>query len=320
MWDLDRKQPESRTQPQTNALRVKRLHLCEGAMASLDVLTIEGAKLWEDAIKKERVARRPLSIDRFSVRNAVTVQQVPTKFKPGHLLPQQLAKDGARGFLPADFGLDPNGVEAKEIHRVIREQSAGPRARTLLPQTCFQDVGWAVTIPESRVALEKELRRKRVDRVHRKRAQKSAELGPARAQDSGQGEGTERPKSELLWPPPPPGAQGREKAAAPESQLSAAAHTSLSMASSTGDIPSALSINPSQLTHVTSLPGAPPDMARQVKALDIRQAGIINELRKYGPGGEFGGRWSRPLKSTDATSFDDAFIKATSLPPYKLFR
>jgi len=98
--------------------------------------------LWAQRIGKEAINARSRP-GGFSVRAAVSVTDVPTKFKPGHMDPREAS--GA-GFEPEVLGWEPQGKMSTEFRRCINQQTAGPRERQLWPETCQQEIGWILGI------------------------------------------------------------------------------------------------------------------------------------------------------------------------------
>lgn len=100
--------------------------------------------LWTQRIEKEEKVNGT-SMATFSMRAAVSVDDVPAKFKPGHVNPVGgLSKEG---FDPAKHGWDPDGPEAREFRRCIAMQSAGSRQRYPYPETSYQEHGWLLLPP-----------------------------------------------------------------------------------------------------------------------------------------------------------------------------
>mmetsp|Transcript_27371 Transcript_27371/g.63868 ORF Transcript_27371/g.63868 Transcript_27371/m.63868 type:complete len:318 (-) Transcript_27371:116-1069(-) len=100
-------------------------------------------QIWADRIRKEERVHTKINRECFSVRNAVTSQGVPAKFKPGHIDPW--TQKGLGGFDPRAIGWDPNGKLAKEVVRTFLTQSHGPRERHLFPETTQEEMGWLLT-------------------------------------------------------------------------------------------------------------------------------------------------------------------------------
>lgn len=102
-------------------------------------LTAADHILWTQRIHKEEINARSRPSGGFSVRAAVSVPDVPTKFKPGHMDPRE-ASGG--GFNPTKLGWDPTGPMSKEFRRCMNRNDAVPRQRHLFPETCQQEIGW----------------------------------------------------------------------------------------------------------------------------------------------------------------------------------
>ncbi|CAE7657764.1 Epn2 [Symbiodinium pilosum] len=101
-------------------------------------LTAADHILWAQRIQKEEINAKSRP-DAFSVRAAVSVPGVPTKFKPGHMDPREAS---GSGFSPAALGWDPASTMTTEFRRCMNQQSAGPRERHLFPETSQQEIGW----------------------------------------------------------------------------------------------------------------------------------------------------------------------------------
>lgn len=116
-----------------------------GMSGSRRVPDIRESILWTQRIEKEDKVNAT-SHAAFSIRAAVSVDDVPAKFKPGHVNPQ---KDGlsTEGFDPAKHGWDPDGPEAREFRRCIAMQAAGSRQRYPYPETSYQEHGWLLLPP-----------------------------------------------------------------------------------------------------------------------------------------------------------------------------
>eukprot|EP00747_Dinoflagellata_sp_TGD_P164926 gnl/TRDRNA2_/TRDRNA2_185544_c0_seq1.p1 gnl/TRDRNA2_/TRDRNA2_185544_c0~~gnl/TRDRNA2_/TRDRNA2_185544_c0_seq1.p1 ORF type:complete len:252 (+),score=47.42 gnl/TRDRNA2_/TRDRNA2_185544_c0_seq1:88-843(+) len=98
---------------------------------------------WTQRVQKEDAVRarsRPAS---FSVRAAVSVADVPAKFKPGHINVMEALKPGEQ-FDPASVGWDPSSTVAREFRRCMKKDSAGPRERHQFPATTSQELGWCL--------------------------------------------------------------------------------------------------------------------------------------------------------------------------------
>ena len=101
--------------------------------------------LWSQRIEKEEKVNAK-SMAAFSIRAAVSVEDVPEKFKCGHVDPRGgLSKE--EGFDPVKQGWDPYGSEVREFKRCIAMQSAGSRQRYAYPETAYQEHGWLLLPP-----------------------------------------------------------------------------------------------------------------------------------------------------------------------------
>eukprot|EP00441_Pelagodinium_beii_P033783 CAMPEP_0197636586 /NCGR_PEP_ID=MMETSP1338-20131121/12046_1 /TAXON_ID=43686 ORGANISM="Pelagodinium beii, Strain RCC1491" /NCGR_SAMPLE_ID=MMETSP1338 /ASSEMBLY_ACC=CAM_ASM_000754 /LENGTH=314 /DNA_ID=CAMNT_0043208835 /DNA_START=38 /DNA_END=978 /DNA_ORIENTATION=- len=95
--------------------------------------------LWTQRIEKEDKVNG-IAKGQFSVRAAVNIVDVPSKFKPGHVNPTEcMSKEG---FDPAKHGWDPDGKEAREFRRCMAMAEAGPRSRYAYPETSNHEHGW----------------------------------------------------------------------------------------------------------------------------------------------------------------------------------
>mmetsp|Transcript_7758 Transcript_7758/g.22073 ORF Transcript_7758/g.22073 Transcript_7758/m.22073 type:complete len:287 (-) Transcript_7758:298-1158(-) len=104
-----------------------------------ECVTAKDHILWAQRIQKEQINAQARG--KFSLRNAVSVPDVPLKFKPGHVDPSALTK--SMRFEPSQVGWDANGPAAKEFRRCLNIQTAGPRERHQFPETMYQEMGWA---------------------------------------------------------------------------------------------------------------------------------------------------------------------------------
>jgi len=102
-------------------------------------LTVHDQTIWSERIHKEASTAR--TRNEFSVRNAVSILDVPKQFKPGHIDPS--SKSHAEKFNPRKVGWDPKGQVATEFRRCIDRQTAGSRERHQFPDTMYQEVGWS---------------------------------------------------------------------------------------------------------------------------------------------------------------------------------
>eukprot|EP00440_Ansanella_granifera_P059341 gb/GFBE01064323.1/.p1 GENE.gb/GFBE01064323.1/~~gb/GFBE01064323.1/.p1 ORF type:complete len:319 (+),score=40.68 gb/GFBE01064323.1/:1-957(+) len=101
-------------------------------------LTASEQLLWAQRIQKESINAKARQ-GGFSVRAAVSVPDVPTKFKPGHMDPREAS---GSGFDPKVVGWDPAGTMTTDFRRCMNQQTAGPRERHLFPETAQQEIGW----------------------------------------------------------------------------------------------------------------------------------------------------------------------------------
>eukprot|EP00931_Biecheleriopsis_adriatica_P090923 TRINITY_DN64829_c0_g1_i1.p1 TRINITY_DN64829_c0_g1~~TRINITY_DN64829_c0_g1_i1.p1 ORF type:complete len:305 (+),score=63.23 TRINITY_DN64829_c0_g1_i1:31-945(+) len=101
--------------------------------------TVADHVCWAQRIAKEEVVNARAHPGGFSVRAAVNIPDVPSKFKPGHIDPKKASSDG---FDPNTLGWDPQGSMTTNFRRCMNQQSAGPRQRYMFPETCQQEIGW----------------------------------------------------------------------------------------------------------------------------------------------------------------------------------
>lgn len=276
----------------------------------------------------------------FSIRAAVQVEDVPKKFKPGHVNP---SKDvSPDGFVPEKYGWDPAGPDATEFRRCMWFKDAQPRQKYSLPETTYQDLGWIQSSPGP---VEERTRRRKLRYGLGWQCKPPAEwsassanpplIGPPTSQDPNTLETVDEGAVTVLSATAPsrlsatPGS--RISAAAPLSRVSAAAPLPEQEAAASQvsvSAPSALSAltfcsSSSLPPRSASLPALKP---REVEALRLehrekRAVKAYEECREYSNIGQRGHRWSRPLGMTDATSFQDNFCKATmGVPLYKFGR
>merc|ERR1740121_1161669 len=121
-----------------------------------EVLDVPGSLLWSQRISKGEKVNAAVNPS-FSLRNAVTVLDVPSKFKPGHVNPA-VDKDNMKRWDPADNGWDPSSAEAREFRRCLNTQTGGPRGFEAYPVTSSQELGWflsAAGAPGDRVRRQK---------------------------------------------------------------------------------------------------------------------------------------------------------------------
>lgn len=290
-------------------------------MSGRNVPNIQDSILWTQRIEKEDKVNAK-SKAAFSVRAAVSVEDVPAKFKPGHVNPREnMSMDG---FDPAKAGWDPKGKEAQEFRRCVAMQFAGSRARYAYPETSYQEHGWLLLPPGDAVA-----------RMHKKKIRYG--LGWVWKHPSEWSESNPAPPavpnvdaSSCLSAAPP-----SALSAIPESQLSALKRGSGVLPKISGSklaasaphllAPSQLSVSaPSDLSSMApstvSKSSSVPDMepAQRLRRREAKLAERLCEVNEFSNTGWRGNRYYRPLGMTDATAFADNFAKATGgVPLYK---
>lgn len=262
--------------------------------------------LWNQRIDKElRVNAPAQSGKKFCVRAAVQIPDVPMKFKTGHQNPFAEDARSMRGFVPEEYGWDPQGGDAKDFRRCIDMQTVGSRSRYPLPETAYHEHGWLMA-PSGN-----EAERVRV--------------------------GTKKVRLGIGWHPTHPSEWSESNAAAPlpesakahpssGSQLSAIAPSILSNGSRHEPAPDASHVSaaaPTQLSLATSvsLPALHEIRSHPEAYLRYRESKVAKRMKesaRYLNKGEKGMKWGRPLGSTDATEFDHVFTqKNGGIPLYK---
>lgn len=260
--------------------------------------------IWRQLIAKEQDFASKAPRPGFSLRSAVNREEVPVRHKPGHIDP---SKPNKKGFDPAAYGWDPQGVLATEFRKCRKQAEAPPTKRFLFPESTAQELGWCMKerkgFEAGGVQPVKSLPTlPPVDEVTAQRRLLRKERKAALAAEEG-----DKPKRSLgKW--------------ASDSQLSATAPgcgpngTEISMMP-----PSLIStVLPTELSATSSWPGVQKDLVRRVREQDVKVAEAIVEYNRYLCYGDRGNKHFRPLGETDATAYASAFMKATSgVPPHK---
>lgn len=261
--------------------------------------------IWRQLITKERdfAAMKPKS--GFSLRCAVSREEVPVRFKPGHCDP---SKNDCKGFVPKDHGWDPKGEDAMEFRRCRTRSSAPPTKRYLFPVTEAQESGWC----------QKERKQRSLKSALAKSCPKLPSVEPAPEpltaaekfhqrrkqleQTTIDEEGGEPKRGLGKW-----GSDSQLSATAPlASQVSATAPSCLSSAMVT------------ELSKTSTWPGVEKSIVTRVREQDEKVAEAMVEYNRYLCYGDRGNKHFRPLGETDATAYASAFMKATSgIPPHK---
>jgi len=283
--------------------------------------------MWTQRIEKEaRVNLKPTS-GGFSVRSAITVMDVPVRFKPGHCDPSK----PSGGFHPEDFGWDPQGPTTKTFRRAMMEKESIPRERFLFPQTTTHDVGWLMMPPGDPSERTSRPPKDRLGIGWRPGGCSSvAPSAPPPLRTESEAEPVLERASSCVSAAPPIGSQvsataplSLEQADASASRVSAAAPSQLSrsgqqqvLSRMNRSCSSLSAAEPSQLSRATSVPGLlQADPVAYTVRREKKLTKAFEESRKYHNKGEHGQRWGRPLGETDATSFQNAFAKSTGGVP-----
>lgn len=273
--------------------------------------------VWEQRILKEE-ARLAGAKPNFSVRSAMTVPDVPMKFKVGHVDPSAERRAASVHFEPASVGWDPEGADAREFRRNWGVQTEGPRMRASYPQTTYHELGWLLA-PHGKAS----------DRVEGRKLR----LGFAWP------EGPPASFSEVSSFLKPCSAVGTELSAACPSELSAVPST-LSTAKQrqrrAAGQGSGQELSRAGASQLSGNSGEGPPAARYAKCRSmpsLNKAHIAQRLQtceegleqaleenlRYLNRGSKGKRWTRYLNGTDVTEFDDKFTKENSgVPLYKM--
>lgn len=96
-----------------------------------DITTSKGQFLWRQRIAKERAHFSPNKRENFSVRSALRVLDVPSKFKPGHIDPH------AKGQVQ---GLD--AATERSLRADVAAKLRAPNEQLMWPETEQHQVGW----------------------------------------------------------------------------------------------------------------------------------------------------------------------------------
>eukprot|EP00435_Cladocopium_sp_Y103_P064669 s507_g26.t1 len=96
-----------------------------------DITTSKGQYLWRQRIAKERAHFSPNKRENFSVRSALRVLDVPSKFKPGHIDPHE------KGQVQ---GLD--AATERSLRADVAAKSRAPNEQLMWPETEQHQVGW----------------------------------------------------------------------------------------------------------------------------------------------------------------------------------
>lgn len=252
--------------------------------------------IWRQLIQKEKEIQYNAPRSGFSLRCAVNREEVPVRFKPGHLDPSQ-ARLNTKGFDPKAYGWDPKGDLATEFRRCRQRSEQPPAYRSLFPETTAQENGWYL-----RVRKQRQDGKVKLPPADSKRKPDVAGSGGKEEQVDG------KPAQEDGKPKRGLGKWGSE------SVLSATLPTELSALA-----PSHLSsVVVTELSRATSYPGLEKEFVKLYREGDARVDRALAEARRYMCHGDIGHKHKRPLGETDATAYASAFMKATSgIPPHK---
>jgi len=295
------------------------------AMPAFGEVNTPGDQLiWRQLIAKEQDLARNAPRSGFSLRCAVSREEVPVSFKPGHIDPSQTKH--CKGFDPKAYGWDPKGELATEFRRCRKRSEAPATQRFLFPETTAQENGWCLKAakPPRRAASltalsgpTSEKPAKAAADGSRKVVKVEGETVQRRRRPKEEGDETQGNEQKVeakrglgKW-----GSESQLSATMPSaSQLSAARPSALSAMA-----PSCLSSAMlTELSHATSWPGVPKELVTRAHAQDSRIETAMTEFRRYQCYGDRGNKHFRPLGETDATAYANAFMLATSgVPPHK---
>ncbi|CAK9026758.1 unnamed protein product [Durusdinium trenchii] len=296
--------------------------------------------LWTQRIEKEDKVNAT-SMAAFSLRAAVSVEDVPAKFKPGHVNPAGgLSKE--KGFDPAKHGWDPDGPEAREFRRCIAMQSAGSRQRYPYPETSYQEHGWLLLPPGDAVArtFKKKLRRgigwEWKDPCDWSESNPAAPIIPKEAPEGAEATScvsaappsvlsvlTSIPESQILALQNGSGVKTKAAqvaaTAAPAKKPSILSASAPNILAPRFGIPSSASELSASTVSKASSTDAILDPAERLRRREVKLAERLKDAWAYQNGGCKGQKWYHPLGQTDATRFADEFTKATGgVPLYKM--
>jgi len=317
------------------------------------IMNARDSLLWTQRIEKEEKFNGKGN-GQFSIRACMSVEEVPSKFKPGHLNPSAPIYKSSQGFDPAKHGWDPEGDEAKEFRRSIAMQAAGPQHKYPYPMTTYQDHGWLL-MPGGDPA----------DRTQQKKTRFG--IGweykpPAEWSESAVQPPLATSKQQLVASESSPAiAEGSTISAIPPSTLSGVAPSQLELLRSGCGISSAprpkskVSASAPMVPCVLPGPGSQqedalgalmsaagpashvsaasssaimsrasslPAFAAPVDRLRRREAKLLQKMKEsaeFHNKGVRGHQWDKPLGITDATAFANAFALATGGVPLHMW-
>mmetsp|Transcript_32949 Transcript_32949/g.60565 ORF Transcript_32949/g.60565 Transcript_32949/m.60565 type:complete len:325 (+) Transcript_32949:58-1032(+) len=297
--------------------------------------------IWREFCRKERDAASKAPGPQFSLRNAISREELPQRFKPGHLDPAGEDGHSLRGFDPKKIGWEDEKELTKEFRRCRVKALEHPAGRNLVPETSTQHQGWILGLKMRKDAatLKKsssEPQLKLNDSAASDKPAKSSKLAkraPPEAKEGGSQVSGEKKRGLGSW--------------ASESHLSSAAPTELSRLSAmrraerdtqsalgayesesrlSATLPSELcpsvaqasNVGRSELSAISSVPGVDQKVVRRIRAGDASVESALNEVRRYLCYGDKGNRYFKGLGESDATAYANKFVKATcGIPPHK---
>jgi len=262
------------------------------------------------------------------LRGAVSREEVPVKFKHGHIDPSK-ERLNKKGFEPQEYGWDPQGELATEFRRCRKRATAPPTNRFLFPETTAQENGWCLKIPkqprDARVKLPPTEKLAKSESDPALQTSKRKEVVVKDSGDRKSGLGKWASESQLSATAPAKGSQlsalaplgSQVSAVAPlGSQVSAVAPLGSQVSAVAPSCLSAAMV--SELSQTSSWPGVAKELVRRVRVQDVRVETAMQEYKRYMCYGDRGNKHFCPLGETDATAYANAFMLATSgIPPHK---
>eukprot|EP00933_Yihiella_yeosuensis_P012613 TRINITY_DN12151_c0_g1_i1.p1 TRINITY_DN12151_c0_g1~~TRINITY_DN12151_c0_g1_i1.p1 ORF type:complete len:315 (-),score=42.53 TRINITY_DN12151_c0_g1_i1:150-1094(-) len=287
--------------------------------------------LWTQRIEKELKVNGKAQT-RFSIRNSVSIPDVPSKFKCGHVDPRDAG--GLEGFNPAQHGWDPDGPEAVEFRRCMALQAAGSRHRHPYPETMYQEHGWLLAPsgdPAARMRHKKI--RNGIGWVWKPPDQwsESTAMAPPIPQEHFEALGSAlsavapsavsatapiqltqdsaAPSSRVSAAPPAPPQQGSHVSMAPPTSTLSRSAPSAARSVSLPALAASTSLTYLGSTQTALDPGT------KLKYREKKLTSAMNESREFLNNGYRGFKWFKPLGQTDVTQFSNDFMKATGGVP-----
>jgi len=259
------------------------------------------ALTWQQRIEKEELINAR-GVGQFSLRNAVSVVDVPAKFKPGHFDPTVDDK-GLKRFDPEENGWDRNGAEAIEFRRCMKRQVAGPRDRQPYPLTSAQEHGWLLA-PHGESVDRVRTKKNRMgfgwEFKHPKDWSASTAMPPPVPHEAC----PPKPSaSSLSTSPPPPPIEELTSTVG----VARASQVSIATASAVA----------SSLSRASSLPSVLRHPAERLRRREQNIGYAMEESARYMKQGDRGHKYDRAACGTDVTHFDNEFTKAAGVPLYK---